>query len=67
MSGPNLIKQDQQAFNKAADSCSNHRMVQVGYEAVYSNKFEYGDPIEHRYTYICRGSCKQSYTTISKN
>ena len=61
------IKPDQQYFNKLAQECSAHRMVQTSFESVYATKGDYGDPIVDQYTYKCNGSCGQSYTVTIKN
>lgn len=62
----NYIKADQQAFNRLAESCSGHRMVQVSFEAIYAHKSQYGDPIAEVYTYKCKGPCQQSYQQTIK-
>ena len=67
MSTPHLIKADQQAFNRLAETCSNHRMIQTAYEVIYATKYEYGDPIEEVYTFTCKGTCQQSYQQTIKN
>lgn len=33
--------------------CPNHKPRQVSYEAIYKDRFEFGQPVEHIYTFKC--------------
>ncbi len=64
---------DFQAFNRLAETCSNHRMVMTSSESVpmnprYDNGTNEPENIkEDRYTHKCSGSCQQSITYTFKN
>lgn len=54
-------------FNRAAEACSNHRMCQLSYEAVYSTPQGYDDPIREEYTFKCVGPCQQVQVQVIKS
>jgi nitrate reductase alpha subunit len=54
-------------FNRRAQECTNHRMRQISYEAIYADKYQYGEPVKEVYTFKCTGSCQQTTQLITKN
>lgn len=42
--------------------CEKHRPVQISYEAIYADKFQFGQPIKEVYYFKC--FCCEKVTTL---